>query len=101
MTTNIRENILEILMEINEEGEYSHIAIRRGLEKLLYLPKQERAFLTRAEGTTEYRLQIDYIIDQFSSVKVEKMKPVIRKYSAQRRISDALDGQRAGLCGLQ
>ena len=79
MTTNIRENILEILMEINEEGEYSHIAIRRGLEKLLYLPKQERAFLTRVcEGTTEYRLQIDYIIDQFSSVKVEKMKPVIR-----------------------
>ena len=47
MTTNIRENILEILMEINEEGEYSHIAIRRGLEKLLYLPKQERAFLDR------------------------------------------------------
>jgi len=79
VTTNIRENILEILMEINEEGEYSHIAIRRGLEKLLYLPKQERAFLTRVcEGTTEYRLQIDYIIDQFSSVKVEKMKPVIR-----------------------
>lgn len=79
MTTNIRENILEILTEINEEGEYSHIAIRRGLEKLLYLPKQERAFLTRVcEGTTEYRLQIDYIIDQFSSVKVEKMKPVIR-----------------------
>ena len=66
MTTNIRENILEITMEINEEGEYSHIAIRRGLEKLLYLPKQERAFLTRVcEGTTEYRLQIDYIIDRF------------------------------------
>ncbi len=77
--TNLREVILEILLEINEEGEYSHIAIRRALDKLQYLPRQERAFLTRVcEGTTEYRLQIDYIINQFSSVKVEKMKPVIR-----------------------
>lgn len=77
--TNLREVILEILLEINEEEEYSHVAIRRALDKLQYLPRQERAFLTRVcEGTTEYRLQIDYIINQFSSVKVEKMKPVIR-----------------------
>ena len=60
---NAREMILEILLEI-DEGEHSHIAIRNALSKYQFLPKQERAFITRVcEGTLEYRIQIDYIID--------------------------------------
>lgn len=75
-----REIILGILLEINRDGEYSHIAIRNALDKYQYLPKADRAFITRVcEGTMEYMLQLDYIIGQFSSVKVEKMKPVIRE----------------------
>ena len=31
-----------------------------------------------AEGTLENMLQMDYIIERFSKVKVENMKPVIR-----------------------
>ncbi len=31
------------------------------------------------EGTLERRIELDYIIDQFSSVKVKKQKPVIRE----------------------
>ena len=51
---NIRELILGILMEINKEGQYSHIAIRGTLEKYQYLEKTERAFITRVcEGTQE------------------------------------------------
>lgn len=75
-----REIILGVLLEIDRDGEYSHIAIRNALDKYQYLPKQDRAFITRVcEGTIEYMLTIDYIIEQFSSVKVEKMKPVIRE----------------------
>lgn len=77
---NIREMILEILLQIDEEGEHSHIAIRNALSKYQFLPKQERAFVTRVcEGTLEYRIYIDYIIDSFSKITVDKMKPVIRE----------------------
>ena len=77
---NTRELILEILLQINEEGEHSHIAIRKALSKYQFLPKQDRAFITRVcEGTLEYRIYIDYIIDSFSKIKVDKMKPPIRE----------------------
>lgn len=77
---NTREMILEILLAIEEEGEHSHIAIRNALSKYQFLPKQERAFITRVcEGTLEYRILIDYIIDSFSKITVDKMKPAIRE----------------------
>lgn len=76
---NTREMVLSILLEI-EEGEHSHIAIRSTLSKYQFLPKQDRAFITRVcEGTLEYRILIDYIIDCFSRTPVNKMKPVIRE----------------------
>lgn len=77
---NLRELVLGILLEINKEGQHSHLVIRSTLEKYQYLEKQERAFITRVcEGTLEYKLRLDYILDQYSSVPVEKMKPVIRE----------------------
>ena len=77
---NARELILEILLQIEEEGEHSHIAIRNALSKYQFLPKQERSFITRVcEGTLEYRIYIDYVIDSFSKVSVNKMKPQIRE----------------------
>ena len=77
---NTRELILEILLEIEEEGRHSHIAIRNALSKYQFLPRQERAFITRVcEGTLEYRILIDYIIDSYSKVTVDKMKPAIRE----------------------
>lgn len=77
---NTRGIILDILLEINQKGEHSHIAIGHALEKYQYLSKQERAFISRVcEGTVEYAIQLDYIIDYFSKIKVDKMKPVIRE----------------------
>ena len=76
---NEREIVLAILMEVTENGAYSHIVLREVLEKYQYLEKRERAFITRVtEGTLEHMIEIDYILDQFSKVKVKKMKPVIR-----------------------
>ena len=78
-TVNERELVLGILMETVENGQYSHIVLRDVLAKYQYLSRQERAFITRvSEGTLEHLIEIDYILDQFSKVKVKKMKPVIR-----------------------
>ena len=78
-SVNVRELVLDILMEVNEKEKYSHLVIRDVLNKYQYLEKQERAFLTRlAEGTIEHMLEMDFIINSFSKVKVKKMKPLIR-----------------------
>ena len=77
---NLRELILEILLEISKGERHSHLIIRGTLEKYQYLEKQERAFITRVcEGTLEYRLRLDYILNRYSTVPTEKMKPVIRE----------------------
>ena len=44
---NTREMIMEILLQIDEEGEHSHIAIRNALSKYQFLPKQERELLSQ------------------------------------------------------
>jgi 16S rRNA (cytosine967-C5)-methyltransferase len=76
---NERELVLGILMEVTEKGQYSHLVLRDVLGKYQYLDKKERAFITRVtEGTLEHMIELDYILDQFSKVKVKKMKPVIR-----------------------
>lgn len=78
-SVNIRQIALEILIEVNEKGQHSHLILSDVLAKYQYLPKQERAFLTRlVEGTLERRIELDYIIDSFSKTKINKMKPLIR-----------------------
>lgn len=85
MTTNqktvgqVRELALEVLIEVLEKGGYSHKCINGALKKYQYLEKQDRAFFSRlCEGTIEHAIELDYIINQFSKVKVKKQKPVIR-----------------------
>ncbi len=76
---NEREIVLEVLLEITEHGMYSHIVLADVLNKYQYLEKKERSFITRVtEGTLEHMMELDYILNQFSKVKVKKMKPVIR-----------------------
>lgn len=74
-----REIILDILLAVTRDGEYSHLALSGTLNKYQYLEKQERAFITKVtEGTLEQMIKIDYIINSFSNIRVSKMKPVIR-----------------------
>ena len=44
---NERELVLETLLLIMRDGEYSHIALKNVLDKYQYLEKKERAFITR------------------------------------------------------
>ena len=78
-SVNLRAVVLDILMEINEKGEFSHLLINNALTKYQYLDKNKRAFIGRLSlGTIENRIELDYIIDQFSKTPVRKMKPLIR-----------------------
>ena len=76
---DIRELILDMLLEIEKEKTYSHILMRNVLDKYDYLTAQEKAFMKRVtEGTLERKIQIDYILDSYSKTPVKKMKPLIR-----------------------
>ncbi len=75
----LREIILDILMEVLEKNQYSHLVLSQALSKFQYLEKADRSFIKRiVDGTVEYRLQIDYVLNSYSRTKVNKMKPVIR-----------------------
>lgn len=77
--TNGREVVLDILIEVLEKQAFSHVVMRQALEKYGYLEKQERAFISRlAQGCIERKIELDAMINQVSSVKIKKMKPVIR-----------------------
>ncbi len=79
MAENTRELVLDILLSLEREKEFSNRLIKAVLDKYDYLPGQEKAFIKRVtEGTIERRIELDYYLDRFSSVPVRKMKPLIR-----------------------
>lgn len=76
---NTRLLVMEMLLTVTSNQEYSHIVIREVLNKYNYLSMQEKSFMKRLfEGTLERMIELDYCINQFSKVKVSKMKPVIQ-----------------------
>ena len=73
---NLRMLVLEMLLT---ENAYSHVIVRDVLGKYNYLSRQEKSFIKKLyEGTLERRIELDYVLNQFSKVPVNKMKPVIR-----------------------
>ena len=97
-TVNTRRLALDVLLEVTEHGAYSNQVLRAVLEKYQYMEKYERAFLTRlVEGTIQHMIELDYVIDQFSKVKVKKMK----QYFKNGCVSDTVYGFRTGFGSLQ
>lgn len=77
-SVNLRQLVLAMLLSVTKDGAYSHIVLREVLDKYRYLSKQERSFITRLFlGTLEQRIWLDYVIDWFSKVRTDQMKPVI------------------------
>lgn len=73
---NPREVAAETLMEILAEGAYSNIALRRALQRNGAMSRQERAFVTEVvNGTLRSLISIDYLLNAFSTIRTEKMKP--------------------------
>lgn len=76
---NTRELAAQTLEQILEKGGYSHVVLKDVLDKYDYLEPSQKAFVKQlTEGTLERKLQIDYVLDQYASVPVRKMKPFIR-----------------------
>jgi 16S rRNA (cytosine967-C5)-methyltransferase len=72
-----RETALKILYEINEKKAYSNISIDKHLEKA-ELKNIDRAFITElVYGVVKWKLTIDWVIEQYSSVKMNKISPWI------------------------
>lgn len=76
---NIREITLNILIEYDRDGVRKPSLLKDSLEKYDYLETRDKAFIKRCvDGCLERQIQIDYILDSFSKVKVSKMQPFIR-----------------------
>ncbi len=79
MAENTREIVLDTLLSLEKGEAFSHKLLKAVLDKYNYLDSRDKAFLKRVtEGTIERQLELDYYLNQFSSVPVRKMKPLIR-----------------------
>ncbi len=79
MAENAREIVLDTLLEMERSREYSNQIIKAVLDKYDYLDSQDKKFIKRlAEGCVERRIELDYILNQYSTVLVNRMKPLIR-----------------------
>ncbi len=76
---NIRTYALDIITEVLDKGAYADKALHSVLDSGVIPDNRDRAFLSRlCTGTVERLLTLDYIINCFASIKVNKMKPAIR-----------------------
>ncbi len=76
---NVRENVLDVLLEAEKTGRYGGRLIKGVLDKYNYEDGREKAFFKRlAEGVLERRITLDWVLDFHSKTPVEKMKPLIR-----------------------
>ncbi len=79
MGVNARELVLDILIALERQEEYSHRLLKAVLDKYDYLEGREKAFIKRlTEGTLERGLELDYYLNQYSTLSVGKMRPLIR-----------------------
>lgn len=77
--TDTREIALDLLLAAERGEAHSHELLDMALKKYAYLSKADRAFLSvLVHGSAERRMSIDYVIDLYSSVKHQKLKPLIR-----------------------
>lgn len=79
MAENAREIVLDTLLEIERNDVFSSQLLKSVLDKYDYLDIQDKGFIKRlTEGCIERKIELDYYINQFSTVPVKKMKPLIR-----------------------
>ncbi len=79
MAENAREIVLDTLLEIERNKVYSNQLLKAVLDKYDYLDGQEKRFIKRlTEGCIERKIELDYYLNQYSTVPVNKMKPLIR-----------------------
>ena len=93
-TVNTRALVLEMLMAINEDGQYSHLVLRDVLDKYQYLSKQERA--DRGNGGKADHIRL---CDRpFFKDKGAKDETIDSQPYAAECLPDHVYGRRTGFC---
>ena len=78
--TGARELACQVLVQVMDEGEMSHIALREALSRNPGMEGRDRHFVTAlVQGTLERLYPIDEKINSVSKTPVKKMKPWIRE----------------------
>lgn len=78
MKKNARDLAVKILHEINEKDAYSNISISRNVNNKLSVI--DESFLRElVYGVLENKLFIDWIINEFSKIKLKKIKPIVKE----------------------
>ncbi|HHX60184.1 MAG TPA: 16S rRNA (cytosine(967)-C(5))-methyltransferase RsmB [Epulopiscium sp.] len=76
---NARQIVVEILQEIDREGAYANVALKKALDEHEDLISKDKNLITEiTNGTVKYKRRIDYVINQFAKIPINKMKPIIR-----------------------
>ena len=75
---NEREIAANILTDMQADGSYGNLLLRRTLNRHNALLPAQKAFITElVNGVLRNLIYIDYSIDQFSKTKTGKMKPFV------------------------
>lgn len=75
---NPREVATDALLEILQEGAYNNMVLRKVLRQNGAMQQKDKALVTEmVNGTLRNLYYVDYVINQFSKTKTEKMKPLI------------------------
>jgi 16S rRNA (cytosine967-C5)-methyltransferase len=75
---NAREVAAQVLLEIEKDDAFSNLALKKALKANGAMPEKDRAFVTEiVNGCLRNIIYIDYVINEFSSVKTQKLKPWI------------------------
>ncbi|MFA5525153.1 MAG: 16S rRNA (cytosine(967)-C(5))-methyltransferase RsmB, partial [Tissierellales bacterium] len=78
MEKNPREVVIKILSEVNEEKAYSNISIGRNVGESMS-GQDESLIREIVYGVIENKLLIDWVIMQFSKIKLKKIAPIIKE----------------------
>lgn len=74
---NSRETAMKVLYEIEYEGAYSNMALKKALRNG-EISHRDKAFITHlVYGVTDKKLTLDYIISKFSKIKLKKISKYI------------------------
>ena len=75
---NERKIAADVLMKITEDGSYNNLALKKALNENAGLTRAQKGFITETvNGTLRNLIYIDYIINNYSSVKTTEMKPAV------------------------
>lgn len=75
---NTRDISTNIVIDITKEEAYNNVALKKALHKYPDMKQEDKAFITEiVNGTLRNIVYIDYIIEQFSTVNIKKIKVIL------------------------